>query len=107
MNDTFIWDIFVNALSMFGFGIVYIESMLTVHGPTRLSFFKKSLLCISRRRWSVIRKAFLLPTRLGMSVSYLSVDCISISFHKDHISFGSLTVFQYQTAPFLVGLVGP
>ena len=88
----FIWVIFVNALSMFGFGIVSIESMLTVHGPTWLSFLKKSLLCISRRRWSLIRKAFLLPSRLGMSGSYLSMDWISISFHMDHTSFGSLRV---------------
>ena len=54
-----------------------------------MAFFFESRLCISRRRLSVIHKAFLLPTRLDLSGVCLSMDCISISFHMDHISFGS------------------
>ena len=68
-------------------------------------FLKKSFLCISRRRWSVIHKAILLPTCLDLSGAYLSIDCISTSFHMDHISFGWLSVSIHIT-PFGVGPLG-
>lgn len=53
--------------------------MLTVYGSTWLSFFKKSLLCISWRKLLVIHKTFLLPTRLGLSRACLSMDYVSVA----------------------------
>ena len=75
------------------------------YGPTWFSFFKKSLLCISRHILSVIQKAFLLPTRLDLSghACLWIASAYPSTWTTYHLA---PLVFHCQTTPFVVGSLG-